>query len=211
MAPKNYSRKIRLVKPVSSFAAILILKKKEKYQRKIAEAILPSEAKVYKIHKICILFSRKLGVMESSVHIPKTELARNTRQIIRAVQRGQTAIIESHGQPEVAIVDIIDYRIMRAVLSYYNHPIEVDTASGLADEAVATASLPQERYNLILAHYLGGAISLARAAELLELSWLDLRTRCLRLDIPLRNAPADLAEAKEDIDTAMKWSSRRDV
>jgi hypothetical protein len=145
-----------------------------------------------------------------SVHIPKTELARNTRQIIRAVQRGQTAIIESHGQPEVAIVDIIDYQIMRAVLFYYNQPIEVDTTSGLADE-VAAASPPQERYNRVLAHYLGGAISLARAAELLELSWLDLRTRCLRLDIPLRNAPTDLAEAKEDIDTAMKWSSPRHI
>lgn len=144
-----------------------------------------------------------------SVHIPKTELARNTRQIIRAVQRGQTAIIESHGQPEVAIVDIIDYQIMRAVLSYYNHPVEVDTTAGLANEVVAAASFPQERYNLILAHYLGGAISLARVAELLELSWLDLRTRFLRLDIPLRNAPADLAEAKEDIDTAIKWSSPR--
>jgi hypothetical protein len=146
-----------------------------------------------------------------SVHIPKTELARNTRQIIRAVQRGQTAIIESHGQPEVAIVDIIDYQIMRAVLSYYNHPVEVDTAAGLANDVVAAASPPQERYNLVLAHYLGGAISLSRAAELLELSWLDLRTRCLRLDIPLRHAPADLAEAKEDVETAMKWPNSRHV
>jgi len=55
-------------------------------------------------------------------------------------------------------------------------------------------------------HYLPAAISLPRAAELLDLPWLDLRTRCLRLDVPLRNAPADLAEAKEDVQVAKAWT-----
>jgi len=42
--------------------------------------------------------------MDITYHAGKTELARNTRQIIRAAQRGQTVVIEHHGQPEVAII-----------------------------------------------------------------------------------------------------------
>jgi predicted HTH domain antitoxin len=61
---------------------------------------------------------------------------------------------------------------------------------------------PQARYDLVLAHYLAGAISLARAAELLDLSWLELRARCLRLDVPLRTAPADLDQARADVEAA---------
>ena len=41
--------------------------------------------------------------MESVRRVRKTDLARNTHQVIRTVQRGQTAVIESHGRPEVAI------------------------------------------------------------------------------------------------------------
>ena len=46
--------------------------------------------------------------MKSVRRIRKTDLARNTRQVINAVLRGQTAVVESHGQPEVAIMDIVD-------------------------------------------------------------------------------------------------------
>lgn len=57
--------------------------------------------------------------MEMVQRVRKTDLMRNMRQVIQSVQRGQTALIESHGQPEVAIVDIIDYRLSRAVLRYH--------------------------------------------------------------------------------------------
>jgi predicted HTH domain antitoxin len=59
---------------------------------------------------------------------------------------------------------------------------------------------------LILAHYLAGAISLGRAAELLELPWVDLRTRFQRLDVPLRVAPSDLQEARLDVEVAEAWA-----
>ena len=58
--------------------------------------------------------------------VPKTELARNTRQVINAVIRGEATLIESHGQPEAAIVDIVDYRIMRAVLRYHARQPAID-------------------------------------------------------------------------------------
>lgn len=45
-----------------------------------------------------------------------------------------------------------------------------------------------------MAHYLAGVISLSRAAELLQLSWLNLRTRLLRLGIPKRTAARETGE-----------------
>ena len=143
--------------------------------------------------------------MQSMQRVRKTDLARNTRQVIKDVLRGQTAVVESHGEPEVAIMDIVDYRITRAVLHYYARQPEINAEIGLSDQELATQSDPQDRVNLVLAHYLAGAISLGRAAELLGFPWLDLRTRFLRLDVPLRAAPADLSDAQTDIEVAEAW------
>ena len=143
--------------------------------------------------------------MEPVRRIRKTDLARNTRQVINSVLRGQTAVVESHGQPEVAILDIVDYRIIRAVMRYHAQLPEIDVDAGLPDRDVAALSDPQDRLNLVLAHYLAGAVSLGRAAELLGFPWLGLRTRFLRLDVPLRTAPADLDEARRDAEVAELW------
>lgn len=144
--------------------------------------------------------------MESIQYIPKTALARKTRQIIQAVQRGQTVVIENHGQPEAAIIDIIDYRLLRAVLHYHQRPQKIELEAGLSDEAVSASPSPQEQANLVIAHYMAGAISLGRAAELLNLPWLDLRTRFLRLDIPVRTAPADKDEVISDLENAASYT-----
>lgn len=140
--------------------------------------------------------------MEPVRRIRKTDLSRNTREVINAVLRGQTTVVESHGQPEVAILDIVDYRIIRAVMRYYAQRAEIKVGDGLSEQSVAALDAPQAQVNLVLVHYLEGAISLGRAAELLGLSWLDLRTRFLRLDVPLRTAPADLVEAQADVEAA---------
>lgn len=140
--------------------------------------------------------------------IRKTDLARNLRQILRAVQRGQAAVIENRGQAEAALIDITDYHILRAVMHYYAQSPEIDAEAGLSEQEVKVLTEPETRYNVVFAHYLSGAISLARAAELLGLSWLDLRNRCLRLDVPLRTGPADLAEAKADVQVAMTIEPR---
>jgi hypothetical protein len=105
-------------------------------------------------------------------------------------------------------MDIVDYRIMRAVMHYYAQPPEIDLKAGLTDQAVESIADPQARYNLVFAYYLAGSISLARAAELLNLPWLDLRTRCLRLDVPLRTAPADMTEAEADVESVLKWAAQ---
>lgn len=145
--------------------------------------------------------------METIQHVPKTSLARKTREVLQAVQRGQTVVVEHHGQPEVAIVDIIDYYLLRAAMHYHTHSPAVEEDAGLSDEAVAAQESAQERTTLILAHYLAGVISLSRAAELLQLPWLDLRTRFIRLDIPIRTAPADPDEIASDLQSAADYTA----
>lgn len=148
--------------------------------------------------------------MDMIVHTGKTELARNTRQIIRAAQRGQTIVIEHHGQPEVAIIDILDYYILRALVNYYAHSPQIKKGLGLSEEVVAEQPSLQAQYDLVLATYLAGEISLSRAAELLDLPWLELRTRFLRLEVPYKTAPADNAEAQVDVDNAAAWLADRE-
>ncbi len=143
--------------------------------------------------------------MNALYHAGKTELSRNTRQIIRAAQRGQTVVIEHHGQPEVAIIDIADYHILRALAHYYAHLPQIESGSGLSDEAVLAQPDLQAQYDLVLAHYLAEEISLGRAAELLDLPWIDLRTRFLRLDVPLRIGPADPDEARAEVANLAAW------
>jgi hypothetical protein len=139
--------------------------------------------------------------MESVQRISKTDLARNTREVLNTVMRGQTALIESHGKAEAAIIDIVDYLILRAVLRYHARPPEIDVDAGLTDAAAAGTPDLQARYNLVLAYYLADAISLSRAAELLGLSSFDLRLRFVRLDVPLRLGPATIEEALAEVET----------
>lgn len=145
--------------------------------------------------------------MEYQQIVPKTELARRMRKVLQAVQRGQTAIIENHGQPEAAILEIDDYRILRAVMRYHAQKIEVDTDTGLSNEALAELEDPQNRVDLVLAYYLEEGISLGRAAELLGLPWLDLRTRFLRLDVPILVGPDEPEDILAEIRAIKGWES----
>ncbi len=141
--------------------------------------------------------------MDVMYHSAKTDLARNTRKIIRMAQRGQTVVIENHGQAEVAIIDISDYYILRALAHYHAYHPAIETGNGLSDATVAAQSSFQEQHNLVVAYYLANEISLSRAAELLDLTWLDLRTRFLRLDVPLQ--AASVADAQADADSLANW------
>ena len=143
--------------------------------------------------------------MKAVQRVSRTELARNTRRLLSDVQRGRTALIENYGELEAALLDIVDYRILRAVMRYHAEEPEIASDAGVPDEAVRELDDPDARYGLVFAHYLAGSISLARAAELLEMPWLELRTRCLRLNVPLRAAPGDAAEAAADVAAAADW------
>ncbi|MCX6028264.1 MAG: hypothetical protein NT169_03050 [Chloroflexi bacterium] len=139
--------------------------------------------------------------MEAVQRIRKTDLARNTREVLNTVMRGQTALIESHGKAEAAIIDIVDYLILRAVMRYHARPPQIAVDAGLTDAAAEATPNLQARYNLVLTHYLADAISLSRAAELLSLPSFDLRLRFVRLDVPLRLGPATIEEALAEVET----------
>ncbi|MFN8488635.1 MAG: UPF0175 family protein [Caldilineaceae bacterium] len=56
------------------------------------------------------------------------------------------------------------------------------------------------RWSLVVDLYLDQQINLSKAAELLDMHPLTLRERFLELGIPLRLGPADLAEAKAEVE-----------
>lgn len=136
--------------------------------------------------------------MSAIQHIRKTELTRHTRQVIDNVRRGQAAIVETHGQPEVAILDIVDYRIMRAVIRHHTHRPPADLDLDELRDALGTQIDPQARYNTAFSYYLAGVISLEQVAEFLELPTFDLKARCQRLDVAKPARPET-----QDVDTVV--------
>ena len=137
--------------------------------------------------------------METLQIVRKSDLARNTRQIIRDVLRGRTAVVENHGQAEVAIVDIIDYRIQRAFIHYHVDKPSLSEQDDLSEQEFGNCTDEQELCNRVIAYYLAGIISLARAAELLELTYFDLRTRLLNLGIPLSLGAQTIEELESEV------------
>jgi predicted HTH domain antitoxin len=146
--------------------------------------------------------------MDTIQYVRKTDLARNTRRVIRDVLRGQMAVVESHGQPEVAIMDIVDYRIQRAFIHYYAQNPSVSPDDDVSDQAFASLTDEQEHTNRVIAYYLAELISLGRAAELLELPAFDLRLRFARLGIPLRAGPQTRDEALQDLENALNFTEK---
>jgi len=61
------------------------------------------------------------------------------------------------------------------------------------------------RWALVVGAYLDRRINLGKAAELLDVHELELRERFLELGIPLRIGPADLEEAKAEVEAVRSW------
>jgi predicted HTH domain antitoxin len=64
---------------------------------------------------------------------------------------------------------------------------------------------PEINWSLVLNAYLDEEINLGKAAELLGLHELELRERFIELGIPLRIGPADMAEARAEVDAIKSW------
>jgi hypothetical protein len=146
--------------------------------------------------------------MTVSESISRTDLARSTRQAIERARRGQAIFVESYGEEQIAIVDAIDYRLLRAVASYQpdaNAPFQDDETypRGLSVEEVEAAVTQaggdiQVAWDRVIAAYLDLDISLGRAAERLNLNRFELTARLNRLGLPLRLGPTTVAEARAE-------------
>jgi hypothetical protein len=142
--------------------------------------------------------------------ISDQELAQDPRRVIDGVRRGEPALVGRHGEPEAAILDIVDYRILRAVAHAQAHDLTgVDLEQGLPDDHVEQAADAQARYDLALAYYLAGAISTGRLAAVLRLPFVDVSLRFGRLGVPLRLGPETIGEILDDADVAGRLTSRR--
>lgn len=61
------------------------------------------------------------------------------------------------------------------------------------------------RWSLVIRAYQDRQINLGKAAELLDLSEIELRDRFLDLGIPLRLGPSDLADAQAEVAAIRAW------
>ncbi len=139
--------------------------------------------------------------MDYEQRISKTELARSTHHVIREAQRGYTVLVENHGQPEVAIVDIIDFQLQRAAIHYFSLPNKYEDDLEINESMLETLVTDQDRFNLVLGHYLAEHQSIGRSAELLGMGTPELMVRLGRAGVPLRVGPSSLEELQSDIET----------
>jgi prevent-host-death family protein len=124
-----------------------------------------------------------------SVVISRTDLARNTRDIVERVRRGQLVVVQSYGQEQIVLLDALDYRILRALVHY---ALQREEESSAAPQGADLATQ-------VIAPYLDGTISLSKAAERMGMSRFELMGRFERLGLPLRLGPASLTEAQEEV------------
>ena len=156
--------------------------------------------------------------MVHTLSVSKTDLARRTRQIVDRARRGETIIVESYGEEQVAVVDATDYRILRAVAVYYASSPRTDATAledrelvGLTEAQLAAAvdeagGAVQQRWNVVMGAYLDGQINAGRAAVLLGLLSFELDERFQRLGVPRRIGPDTLEEAQAEVRAALERS-----
>ena len=124
-----------------------------------------------------------------STFVSRTDLARNTREIVDQVRNGQTIVVQSHGRDQIVLLDAFDYRILNALAK---------VAMAEVDE-FGIGTIEQVMYD-----YSQERISLAKAAEILGLARFDLAARFERLDVPLRIGPATIDDARDEVRAAYR-------
>ncbi len=161
---------------------------------------------VPEVSRLASMYTPTMHSKLLSRHIATDDLARNPVQVLRAIGKGETIVVEQHGEPQAAIVDPLDWEILLAVIRYFVDRPRIDPEIGLDDPQLAELDA-HARIEMAVAHYLAEAISLSRTAELLGKPWGELRERFSRLGIPIRTAPADEESARQDVLVAMSTLS----
>ena len=114
--------------------------------------------------------------------ISPSDLSQRTREILDRVQEGELAVVASGGEERVVLLDVLDYRLLRALAV-------CATGGGPGD-------LPEAR---VLRDYLDERVNLGKAAELLQLSRFEIERSFLRLGIPLRRGARSSEDAQAEI------------
>jgi len=147
--------------------------------------------------------------MNYEQRISKTDLARSTHRVIREAQRGYTVLVENHGQPEVVIVDIVDFQLQLAAIHYFSFPKEYEKDLEVTESLLESLATDQARFDMVIGHYLAEHQSIGRSAELLRMSTPELMIRLGRAGVSLRVGPTSLEELKSDIETIKATEKRK--
>jgi len=148
--------------------------------------------------------------MAPSRRLSITDLSPQAHRLLEIVRKGEPVLVESEGTDEAILVDLTDYRLLRAAMNAVaEHPLSGE--AGLSEDALPSDIDVQTRYDQVVLHYLTGHISLSRTAELLDCSPVGLRTRFERLGLPQRLAPETTDEARTDANTALDWANSDDA
>jgi predicted HTH domain antitoxin len=119
--------------------------------------------------------------------ISRTDLARNTREIVDQVRKGHTIFVQSYGEDQIVLLDLLDYKILKALVGYaLREPADFHT----------------DDVSVVMYRYLDEEISLAKASEMLGLSRYELMDHFERLGIPLRLGSDTLEDVREEIASA---------
>ena len=148
-------------------------------------------------------------LLEQPSAISYTELAPQTRAIIKQTHSGQAIIVEEHGEDRAILMDPVDYRLLVAMLAYHTSPVEERQVQNGASlfigllESTLCGMTKQERWNRVMRAYLNDEISLGRVANLLDISRFQLDKCFQHLNIPRRIGPVDLEDARSEVNVAL--------
>ncbi len=142
--------------------------------------------------------------------ISRTDLARHTRRVLERARRSGPVVVTGHGDEQAVVLDITDYRLLRAAAAYglqqerAQPRARAEMPRGLSEEEVraaieAAGGNVQAGWNRVMAAYWDGDISLGRAAQLLGLSRFELMERLHRLGLPIYMGPQTVEELKAEL------------
>jgi len=101
------------------------------------------------------------------------------------VRRGRPAVIQSYGEEQAVVLDPLDYRLLQGLAGLVLPGREAEVGEGA-----------------LLRRYLDEEISLAKLAEALGVSRFELMERFDRLGVPARIGPADVEQARAEVEAA---------
>jgi len=116
--------------------------------------------------------------------VTRTDLARDAGEVFDSLMRGSMAMIEKRGKPQAILIDVYDFYSLRAAAAYGVHEVELSAEE--LEEFVNSGPGEDELHVKVIGQYLAEGISLEKAAELLGIPSTELKSRFVRLNLPIR-------------------------
>ncbi len=115
--------------------------------------------------------------------VSRTDLVRDAGGIFDSLLRGSVALIEKRGKPQAILMDIYDFYSLQAAAFHGIQPTGAEPEN--LKECMKSEPGELELHVQVIGQYLAEEISLIEAAELIGIPEIVLKTRFLRLQIPI--------------------------